>query len=76
MFPKGNPKGDVGHSALAVYLNVPDSDTPPGWQRRAKFVLILQNQIDSSQDLQRGVLFHSQLLQEKVCPPSYCKLYY
>ena len=73
MFPKGNPKGNVGQSELAVYLNVPDSDTPPGWLRRATFVLILQNQTDSSKDIQRGVLIHPQ--EQKVCPPSYCKPY-
>ena len=64
MFPKGNN----GKGAMSVYLNVPDSDTPPGWQRRAKFILILQNQIDSSKDIKRGVLLHQQQQKLHVLP--------
>lgn len=52
------PKGNNGKSNLSVYLNVPDSDTPPGWQRRAKFALILLN-TDPTKNIARGKLTHT-----------------
>lgn len=42
VFPRGNQSAkSIG--SMSLYLNVPDSDTPPGWSRRTRFKLIVIN---------------------------------
>lgn len=54
------PKGNNGRSSLSVYLNVPDTDGPYGWHRRAKFVLILLNR-DPAKNIVKGGSLQSNL---------------
>ena len=42
VFPRGNNSARNAGS-ISIYLNVPDSDTPPGWQRRTRFKLTIEN---------------------------------
>lgn len=52
VFPRGNNRMA---SNISVYLNVPDSDMPNGWQRRTRFKLIIVNK-KPTKHIVRGVL--------------------
>ena len=46
VFPRGSNR-EAMNRAISVFLNVPDGDTPPGWERRTFFTLKLLNQDES-----------------------------